>query len=302
MSVLKFPKGFVWGTATSAHQIEGDNINSDWWEAEQKGVLPWKSGKACDSYNRYEEDFGLAKAMNNNAHRFSIEWARIEPEEGKFDEKEVEHYREVLQALQNRGLEPFVTLFHFTVPLWFAKKGGWINKKAPEYFERYARYVVERLAKDARYWITINEPLIFTYNAYVGGVFPPKKKNLFGALRVAQNLIKAHQRVYKAIKEINVQTQVGITKNNSYFGPHANQFISRPITSLTKKFWNRWFLDRMQHHIDFIGIQYYFYIKIGFPFFATFAVHDLRVVIMRVVPVAKTLIRDVVEVCFAVFQ
>ena len=141
--------------------------------------------------------------MYNNAHRFSIEWSRIEPDEGKFDEQEIEHYKKVLQALRSRRLEPFVTLCHFTIPLWFAKKGGWANKKAPEYFERYARYVLERLGGDARYWITINEPIIFTYNAYVGGVFPPQKKSVFSAYGVIQNLVKAHHRGYKAIKETN---------------------------------------------------------------------------------------------------
>ncbi len=111
---LKFPKNFYWGTATSAYQVEG-GIKNDWSTAGQK----YDAGLACDHYNRFEEDFDLAKAMNNNAHRFSIEWARIEPEQGKFDQKEIEHYRKIILALKERNLEPFVTLYHWTLPIWF---------------------------------------------------------------------------------------------------------------------------------------------------------------------------------------
>ena len=131
-STLKFPKKFYWGTATSAYQVEG-GIRNDWSQAGEK----YDAGKACDHSNRFEEDFDLAKKMNNNAHRFSIEWARIEPIEGKFNKNAIEHYRKVLEALHKRGLEPFVTLSHYTLPVWFAEKGRWLNIGAPQYFERY---------------------------------------------------------------------------------------------------------------------------------------------------------------------
>src|SRR3989344_4765636 len=136
--VKKFSEGFLWGAATSAHQVEGNNHN-DWtqWEKENaerlskesgEKYLPenYISGKACDHYNRYEEDFDIAKSLGHNAHRFSIEWSRVEPEEGKFNEKEIEHYRDVIRALRERGIEPFVTLWHWTVPIWFQKRGGWL--------------------------------------------------------------------------------------------------------------------------------------------------------------------------------
>src|SRR3989344_8706078 len=156
MSVHEFPKTFKWGSATSAHQVEGNNHN-DWteWEKSEervkglrfKGLNPagFISGRACDSYNRYEEDFDIAKNLNQNIHRFSIEWSRIEPKEGEFNEKELEHYKRLIRALRDRGIEPMVTLWHFTNPIWFAEKGGWLNRKAPENFTRDAKYVVDNL-------------------------------------------------------------------------------------------------------------------------------------------------------------
>jgi beta-glucosidase len=143
---LEFPEGFLWGSATSAYQVEGGIENNDWAEAAKEGKVP-SAGRACDHYDRYEEDFDIAKSLGQNAHRFSIEWSRIEPEEGRFDETEIEHYRKVIKALRERGIEPFVTLWHFTLPIWFAKKGGFENKKAPFYFSRYCEYVVRNLGR-----------------------------------------------------------------------------------------------------------------------------------------------------------
>jgi beta-glucosidase len=136
---MEFPKGFLWGSATSAHQVEGNNVNSDWWawerSEERKKALrqegkessEFVSGDACDHYHRFEEDFDLAKSGGQNAHRFSIEWARIEPAMGEWNEREIAHYREVLQALRQRGIKAFVTLLHFTNPVWFSERGGWLT-------------------------------------------------------------------------------------------------------------------------------------------------------------------------------
>ena len=124
---LKFPDGFYWGCATSSHQVEGNNRNNQWWAWEQEGGNikdGTVSGPACDHYNRFEEDFALAEELGHNAHRFSIEWSRVEPEEGRWDEKEVEHYRRVVESLRSHGMTPFATLHHFTNPLWFEAKGG----------------------------------------------------------------------------------------------------------------------------------------------------------------------------------
>ncbi len=135
--MLEFPKDFLWGAATSAYQVEGNNINSDWWEWEKRVGVKEPSGAACRHYDLYRQDFDLAKLLNHNAHRLSIEWSRIEPEEGKFSVEEINHYRDVIISLRERNIEPIVTLHHFTLPLWFAQKGGWLNKDAVRYFLHY---------------------------------------------------------------------------------------------------------------------------------------------------------------------
>ena len=182
MTTIKFPKDFYWGAATAAHQVEGGNHN-DWSEWEKRnaerlareskekfGHLPnWKdieahaidpknyvSGFACDHYSRFREDFDIAKSLHHNAHRFSIEWSRIEPEENKFDEKAILHYREVLHALRERNIEPFVTLWHWTLPLWLAKKGGTCATDFPKYFERYVETVVTAFGNEVNFWITFS--------------------------------------------------------------------------------------------------------------------------------------------------
>ena len=257
---MKFPKDFYFGTATSAHQIEGNNVHNDWWRAEQEGKLPHKSGKAADSYNRYEEDFDLAKDMGLGAHRLSIEWSRIEPEEGKFDEQEIEHYKKVLAALRKCGIEPFVTLHHFTNPTWFADKGGWANKKAPAYFEKYVRYVAERLGEDVRYWVTINEPLIVNSAGYLSGRWPPfRRGNIWGFLRANFHMAEAHKRAYSAIHDIVPGAQVGIAKNNNYIEAGSGLFYvaNKVLAFALSYFKNFLFLDRIRNYQDFIGLNYY---------------------------------------------
>jgi len=276
---LEFPKNFYWGSATSSHQVEGNNHN-DWSEWEKKNAKrlaesaknkAWPdyildkypnplqeenyiSGRACDHYNRFREDFDIAKQLGHNAYRFSIEWSRIEPEEGKFDEKEIEHYRQVISALKERGMEPFVTLWHWTIPLWFRDKGGWLNKNAPKYFERYSNKI-SRSLQNVRFWITLNEPEIFSSNSYLKGVWPPQKKNLILYLRIIKNLVKAHQKSYKIIKETNKDAQIGIAKNNIYFEGWPFIFIDW--------FWNKYFLNRIRKYQDFIGLNYYFHRRFG---------------------------------------
>jgi len=265
---ISFPKSFLWGTATSSHQIEGDNTKNDWWDAEQKGALPYKSGKACDSYNRYEEDFDLAKAIHGNAHRFSIEWSRVEPQEGEFSEEAIEHYRKVLQVLRTRGLEPFVTLHHFTNPLWFANKGGWRNKKAPEYFERYVERIAESMGDLVTYWVTINEPIIVISQGYLKGVWPPfRKRNIFGWFLALDNMSAAHKRAYLLLRKLNPHTQVGSSQAvNRYEPAHAGLLgmFESLVISPAKLFKDRWFLRKIGKDQDFIGIQYYSRYKVSF--------------------------------------
>lgn len=155
----KFPEGFLLGAATAAHQVEGNNTNSDCWAQEQMPHSSYKepSGPACDHYHRYAEDIRLMKEAGLNAYRFSIEWARIQPEEGVFDEEQIEHYRQVIRCCRENGLEPVVTLFHFSSPVWLIRKGGWEADSVVEDFANYAAYVIRALGSELRYVCTINE-------------------------------------------------------------------------------------------------------------------------------------------------
>ena len=156
---MPFPKGFLIGAATAAHQVEGNNTHSDYWLQEQLPHTSFAepSGIACDHYNRYEEDIRLLAGAGLNAYRFSVEWARIEPEEGQFDEKEIEHYCSVIRCCKENGVEPIVTLMHFTSPAWLIRKGGWEAESTVEYFRRYAAFVTEKLGAELNYICTINE-------------------------------------------------------------------------------------------------------------------------------------------------
>lgn len=156
---MSLPKGFYIGAATAAHQVEGNNTGSDDWALEQLEHSEFQepSGIACDHYHRYEEDIRLMAAAGLNAYRFSIEWARIEPEHGHFDDDEIEHYRRMIECCRQNGLEPILTLFHFTSPVWVIREGGWENEKVVDYFRDYVTCVISRLGRGLHYVVTINE-------------------------------------------------------------------------------------------------------------------------------------------------
>ena len=256
--IFQFPKGFYWGSATSAHQVEGDNVN-DWseWEkenaerlakeAENKfGHLPnWSdikeqaqspqnyiSGRACDHYNRYEEDFDIAKSLGHNAHRFSIEWSRIEPEEGKFNEKEIEHYRKVIKALKKRDIEPFVTLWHWTLPIWLADKGGVRNKKFILYFGRYVSKIVGEFNSDVKVrtgFQPISQIPVIDFSSSIGGMtalFEGTKVALKNALDYRNNLENAG---------INCKTLLFVITDGDNNRPGEASDVKAIITDLLKE-------------------------------------------------------------------
>ncbi len=172
--MLKFPPGFLWGAATSSYQVEGGIEGSDWAAAARKKKVP-PAGAACDHYRLFEEDFDIAKSLGHNAHRFSVEWARIEPSEGQFDAKELEHYRGVIAALRARDITPMITLWHFTLPLWLSEKGGALHPDFPHYFRRYCLKVVDSVGAPDILFVTINEPGIFASMGFIRGAWPPYK-------------------------------------------------------------------------------------------------------------------------------
>lgn len=261
-----FPPDFLWGAATSAYQVEGANIN-DWSKlALERSGWP-DAGKACDHYHLFKEDFELAKSLGHNAHRFSIEWSRVEPEEGKFNNKEIEHYKEVILALKERGLEPFITLWHFTLPVWFVQKGGWLNKDSVSYFEKYVNKVVEAYRHvGVKFWVTINEPDIYAFDSYLRGKRPPHRRSLNSYSRVIRNLIRAHKAAYGAIKKLVPYTEVGIAKNNSCFESYGINPWNKVLKSLSDYTWNHYFLRKISRFQDFIGLNYYFHNRINWWF------------------------------------
>ncbi len=263
---LNFPKGFLWGAGTSAYQVEGNNVTADWWDWEQKHQPPsLRSGIACDQYNRYEADFDLAKSLNHNAHRLSIEWSRIEPREGEFNPAEIEHYKKVLKALKKRGLKVMLTLWHFTLPLWVAQKGGWENGNTVSYFERFVRRVVPEIAPMVDFWITINEPGVYIYETFISREWPNAKKSLFGQLKTLLNLASAHKKVYKFLHENYPLKPTGLSNNILSFEPyHKHSLIEQLAVSLNDIFINHlfYFLTRKCH--DFLGINYYFHSRLSY--------------------------------------
>ncbi|MFC1804464.1 glycoside hydrolase family 1 protein [Candidatus Omnitrophota bacterium] len=260
----EFPKGFFWGAATSAHQVEGNNIHSDWWDWERKSPLIEPSGEACRHYQLFKQDFDLAKSLSHNAHRLSIPWSRIEPEDGRFDSREIEHYRDVILALKERNIEPIVTLHHFTSPLWFAKLGGWGSRKAEGYFCRFAEKVVESLSGEVKYWVTINEPIVYIYHSYILGAWPPHDKSFLRAFRVRQNMLLAHKRVYHQIHGIYRKAGlssplVSIAKNMQAFFSTSGSLRDKFALRLKRRLYNFEFLERLMScsTLDFIGLNYY---------------------------------------------
>lgn len=262
--MMEFPKDFFWGAATSSYQVEGNNVNADWWEWEKREGLKEVSGQACRHYALYKEDFNLAKSLNHNALRLSIEWSRIESQDGKFLDKEIQHYREVITYLKGLNIEPIVTLHHFTNPLWFANLGGWENRFSVKFFLRFVEKIVSVLADQVRFWITINEPMVYVYHAYLLAVWPPQKRSFLSASRVTDNLAYAHIQAYRLIhslyRKLNLAApSVSLAKNIQAFEPCNHKIGNRFSTYLRHKCYNMDFLNRLiqAKALDFIGINYY---------------------------------------------
>lgn len=262
MSDLK--QKFLYGAASSSHQVEGQNIHNDWWEQEQLGKLP-KSGDATDHYHRYAEDFSLAKKIGLNAMRVSIEWSRIEPEQGQWNQAEVEHYRKVLQEMKNQGLTRMVTLHHFTLPLWLAKQGGFGSSASVEAFGKYAQFIAEQLGTEIDLWNTINEPEVYTYMTSLRGIWPPFSKNPIRGYTVFSNMAKAHNLAYQKIKSVLPDSEIGMAKNNVYNEAYrAENTLDQFAVKINDWFSNHWFLNKIKNNLDFIGLNYYFYHSLTF--------------------------------------
>ena len=252
---LKFPDGFLWGSATSSYQVEGGNLNADW-----EGFK--SAGQACDQYNRYESDFELIKQLNHNAHRLSIEWSRIEPRNGEFDAHEIEHYLKLFKYLKSLKITVMLTLWHFTLPKWAAEAGGWENGKTVTYFERFVKRIAPEIAEYVDMWVTLNEPGVYVYEGYIKREWPPAKKSFLAQVRTVFNLASAHKRVYKYLHETFPKKMVGIAQNVQSFEPyHKHSLLEQVTVVLSDLVTNHlfYFLTKGTH--DFLGINYYFHIR-----------------------------------------
>jgi beta-glucosidase len=263
----RFPDGFLWGCATAAHQVEGDNHNCDWWEFEQRGgILTGDSADpACDQYRRFREDFALLGRLHNNAHRLSIEWSRVEPVQGEFDRAQIEHYREVLTELRTRGMTPMVTLHHFTSPLWFSRRGGWAASGAADAWLPFVRQVAEELGELAGLWCTINEPNIYAYQGWVAGEFPPGRRgDVLGVLRVLGNLRRAHTAACRQLHRLTPGVPVGLAQHRWLMIPSdETRRRDRFAAGAAAFFMDRWpvgggrWAPVVQAPGDYIGLNHY---------------------------------------------
>lgn len=285
MSIKKtFSKDFLWGAATAAHQVEGNNHNQ-WteWElktAEQKArtalerfqsfpifdsikdqatsAYNYISGRLMDHYNTYEQDFQLLTDLNMNAYRFSVEWSRIEPNEGEWNDEAIHHYREYIASLKKRGIEPIITLFHFTLPIWFSDRGGFEKRTNSAYFVRFAKKIMTEIGQDITYVITINEPEVYTQEGYLDVHFPPQTKSTFKAWRVFRNLATAHNQVYEELHKINPRYNISIAKNSAYYFAGDKRRITTLFVKLKYYIRDDYFLKKVVKRCDFLGVNYYF--------------------------------------------
>lgn len=280
----KFPKNFYWGASTSSHQVEG-NTHNNWsvWELENAKSLAsaaqykidhlpiwpevkaeasdpqnYVSGIAADHYNRYELDFDIAQKLNFNAFRFSIEWSRIEPKEGAWNVEAIQHYRDYILALKKRGLEPFITLYHWTVPTWFSDKGGFERARNIKYFVRFAEKMLQELGTELRYITTINEPDTVAVHGYITLEHPPQKHSYLKYFWVYRNLLKAHKEVYKLGKKMSRKYKIGFTKGYAWIRPGDERRWTKWV--VRADFWVRddVVLGYVGRKTDFIGVNYYF--------------------------------------------
>ncbi len=281
MKSMKLSDNLLLGSATAATQVEGGDLNSNWykWSLDGKIANNESSILAADHYNRYLEDIDLMKGMNHEIYRMSIEWSRIEPREGIWSEEGIEHYQNEIRTLNKSGIQVLLTLHHFSHPQWFEEKGQWKNKKSVFYFKRFVRKVVEVLGDDVSEYCTINEPNVFVNDSFMDGKYPPgDKDNTFGYFKASKHLIKAHLECYDLIHKMRnergyTDTKVGIAIHIAHMEPKHNNFLNRLGRNLLNYSFHTLFLNGMVEgrlsfplglslkkdkvYCDFMGINYY---------------------------------------------
>ena len=287
---IKFPKKFIWGSATASHQVEGNCDNNNWYKWEQstneKGepciAGSQKSGHACDHWSRYKEDINLIKELGLNSYRLSIEWSKVEPTKGEIDRDAINHYHEVIDDLISNNIKPVITLHHFTEPIWFHDIGAFEKEENIDIFVSYSKLIFSEFSSKVKIWCTINEPSVYTTHGYFTGIFPPGKMNANIAVRVLKNLLQLHVEIYLALKAMpnGSECQIGIVKNINQFEPYRrhsimdwivslinNQFFNNSVINFFKKgvfkiripglAWIKYRNKKAIDSMDFFGLNYY---------------------------------------------
>ncbi len=288
-----FPKNFYWGASTSSHQVEGGNHNqwSEWELAHAaelaktaKKRLGWLqnweqiktraedpsnyiSGRGIEHLKLYKQDFALIKQLNLNAFRFGIEWSRVEPEEGVWDKAAWDTYKEYIESQLAMGIEPFLNIWHWTMPVWFTQKGGLTKRSNLKYFERFVAKLCQELPmKKLKYVITLNEPNVYTSFSFITGEWVPNEKNALHGMATYINLVRLHKSCYKILRQANPKLQIGVAAqlaNIQAKRPH--NVLDSVATQWMRYAWNWWFLNRIKKYQDFVGVNYYFtdYYQLG---------------------------------------
>lgn len=284
---MHFPSDFRWGTAVAPYQVEGCLDNADWsaWEQTPGAILNGdRAGLACDWWRNGEADLDRAAELGTNALRFGVDWSRVEPEPGRFDEAALARYRELVQGMRARGLEPMLTLHHFANPRWLVEVGDFSTDAVVAHFQRFTAKVVAALGDLVPYWCTINEPMVYLVLRYIEQAFPPPKQGR-GWRQVGPalaNLLRCHAAAYHTVKAAYPQAQVGVA---AQIRPMHAPKGGRPAQWLADRFdylFNRLWLDAMTDgrlrlpagrstipHLagsyDFIGVNYYTYANVAWP-------------------------------------
>ncbi len=281
---------FLWGVSTSAFQIEG-HVKNDITDWESLGRFRTKTedpiyNQGADHWNRWEDDFALLKELQINSYRFSVEWARIEPQRGRFDQSALDQYSRMVDRLLELGIKPMLTLHHFTHPTWFHEQTPWHSPASVEAFARFTEKVVDRIGDRVPLFVTINEPMVWLLAGYLDAKFPPGHRDVHLLADALYNMLAAHVRAYDIIKSKNPHCEVGIANNFIVFkSAHKWNPLDKKIKRLIHSFYNMCIVDAfrdnavrikfpfiMDYHkpialddkLDFWGVNYYYRMHVRF--------------------------------------
>lgn len=285
MEAFRLPDDLLMGSATASLQIEGGDTQNSWYQFCEEEKI--KDGSHCiiaaDHWNRYEEDIAIMKQMHHDTYRMSIEWSRIEPAEGQYNQEALDHYRAEITMLLNAGIKPLVTLHHFSNPLWIEEIGAWTNARIVNYFTKYVKVVVQALGDLVSDWVTINEPNVYLFQSYIELTSPPAEPSITSFFKGTKLMIEAHIDAYRAIHRIRGEqhypgkTQVGVAFHMRVFDIEKKKIrsiLSRKLTDYTfhtlflegmirgnYKFpihsGKQYITQRNELYCDFFGLNYY---------------------------------------------